>query len=107
MSHITLVIIAVLATTLAQILLKKASIYDAKTFNWLLLMGFAASSYAFSFVLYSRVLKYFPINKVYPAMTVGQLILITIFGLMIGEAVGVRHAIGLVLGALAIYFVMS
>ena len=107
MAHIMLVVIAILATTLAQVLLKKASVFDIKTPGWLFFMGVAACAYAFSFVLYSRVLKYYPINKIYPAMTVGQIILITIFGVMIGEAVGARHALGLVFGGVAIYLIMS
>ena len=70
-------------------------------------MGISAVSYGFSFILYSRVLKYYPINKIYPAMTVGQIILITLFGLYIGEIIDGRHALGLLLGAVSIYLIMS
>ena len=102
-----LVIIAILATAFAQILLKKASYFDIKTYTWMVYMGISAVSYGFSFLLYSRVLKYYPINKIYPAMTVGQIILITLFGLYIGEVIDGRHALGLLLGALSIYLIMS
>ena len=48
--------------------------------------------------------------KVFPmawAMTVGQIILITLFGLYIGEIIDGRHALGLLMGAVSIYLIMS
>ena len=102
-----MVIAAIFATAFAQVLLKKASYYDIRTASWLLLMGISACSYAASFVLYSRILKYFQLNKIYPAMTVGQLILVTIYGLWIGEVIDTRHALGLMLGVISIYLVLS
>jgi multidrug transporter EmrE-like cation transporter len=102
-----LVTIAIFATAFAQVLLKKASYFDIKTSPWLVYMGISAVFYGFSFILYSRVLKYYPINKIYPAMTVGQIILITLFGLYIGEIIDGRHALGMLLGAVSIYLIMS
>jgi multidrug transporter EmrE-like cation transporter len=106
-AHPLMVLIAVFATAFAQVLLKKASYFDVKTTAWLMFMGVSAVSYAASFILYSRILKYYPLNKIYPAMTVGQIILVTIYGLWIGEAIDTRHAIGLLLGAVAIYLIMG
>jgi hypothetical protein len=40
-------------------------------------------------------------------MTVGQIIVITLIGLMMGEAVGGRHALGLIFGAVAIYLILA
>jgi hypothetical protein len=47
-----------------------------------------------SFLFYSQILKYFALNNIYPAMTVAQIV-VTLLGLLMGEAVGVRHALGL------------
>lgn len=102
-----LVIIAIFATAFAQVLLKKASYFDIKSYPWLIYMGISAVSYGFSFVLYSRVLKYYPLNKIYPTMTVAQIGLITIYGLYIGEVIDARHSLGLLLGVLSIYLIMS
>ena len=102
-----LVVIGILATAFAQILLKKASYFDIKTYSWFVFMSISATSYAFSFILYSRILKYYPLNKIYPAMTVGQIMLVTVYGLLIGEAITGRHGIGLLFGALAIYLILS
>jgi drug/metabolite transporter (DMT)-like permease len=98
---------SVVMTALAQILLKKASFTEIKTASWFLFMGLSAGSYALSFVLYSQMLRYYALNKVYPATTVAQIILITLFGLTIGETINLRHALGLACGVLAVYLILS
>ena len=102
-----LVLIAILLTAFAQVLLKKAADFEIMTSSWIVFFGSSAVAYAVSFVLYSRILKYFPLNKIYPAMTVAQIIVITLCGFMLGEVVGGRHALGLVLGAIAIYLILA
>jgi multidrug transporter EmrE-like cation transporter len=102
-----LVLIAILLTAFAQVLLKKAADFEIMTSSWIVFFGSSAVAYAASFVLYSRILKYFPLNKIYPAMTVAQIIVITLCGFLLGEVVGGRHALGLVLGAIAIYLILA
>lgn len=102
-----LVILGMLTTALAQVLLKKAVYFEVRTISWLTYMAFSAVTYGLSFILYSRILKYFELNKIYPAMTVGQIMLITLYGLLIGEMVTGRHALGLLLGVVAIYLILS
>jgi multidrug transporter EmrE-like cation transporter len=70
-------------------------------------MGLSAASYTLSFVAYSRILKYFALNKIYPAMTVAQIIVITLCGLWLGETVDSRQLIGLLFGVLAIYLILG
>ena len=106
-SPAVLVVLGMLATAFAQVLLKKASFFEIKTSPWLLYMAIAAGSYVFSFILYSRILKHFELNKIYPAMTVGQIMLVTLYGLAIGEVISGRHAIGLLLGGIAIYLILT
>lgn len=107
MQKLSLVLITVFATAFAQILLKKASYHEIKTSPWLVYMGISAVSYGFSFILYSRILKYYPLNKIYPATTVAQIILITLYGLWIGEVISGRHSLGLLFGIFSIYLIMS
>ena len=102
-----LVAIGILATAVAQVLLKKAAPFEIRTVPWLLFMGLAAASYTFSFILYSRILKHYALNKVYPAMTVAQIILITLYGLVAGEVIGGRQALGLLFGVVSIYLILS
>ena len=102
-----LVILGMLATALAQVLLKKASYFEVRTSSWLMYMAFSALSYAFSFALYSQVLKHYALNKIYPTMTVGQIMLVTVYGMMIGEVLTQRHTMGLLLGGVAIYLILT
>jgi multidrug transporter EmrE-like cation transporter len=97
----------VLMTALAQVLLKKASDFEVRTSSWILFFGLSAAAYVVSFVLYSQILKYYALNKIYPAMTVAQIILITLVGYFMGEAVGGRHALGLAFGVVAIYLILA
>jgi len=102
-----LVAIGILATAVAQILLKKAAAFDVRTTSWMLWMGLSASIYAVSFVAYSRILKYYALNKIYPAMTVAQIVVITLYGLWVGEAIGGRQALGLLFGVVSIYLILG
>ena len=107
LSPALLIVIGVLTTAVAQVLLKKAAEFEIRTSSWIIWMGLSAASYAVSFVAYSRILKYFALNKIYPAMTVAQIILITLVGLWMGEAVGGRQLFGLLFGVLAIYLILG
>ena len=107
MSPSLLVLIAILLTALAQVLLKKAADFEVMTSSWIVFFGSSAVGYAVSFLLYSRILKYFALNKIYPAMTIAQILVITLCGFLLGEAVGGRHALGLALAAIAIYLILA
>jgi len=102
-----LVVLGIIMTALAQVLLKKASGFEATTPPWIVFFGLSAAAYTLSFILYSWILKYYALNKIYPAMTVAQIVVITVLGLAMGEAVGGRHALGLVFGAIAIYLILA
>jgi hypothetical protein len=88
-------------------MLKKAAAFDVRTTSWMLWMGLSATTYAVSFVAYSRILKYYALNKIYPAMTVAQIIVITLYGLWVGEAIGGRQALGLLFGVVSIYLILG
>ena len=102
-----LVLVGILMTAVAQVLLKKAADFEIRTTSWIVWMGLSALAYAVSFIAYSRILKYFALNKIYPAMTVAQIVIITLYGLWAGEAIDTRHALGLVLGVVAIYLILA
>lgn len=102
-----LVVIGMFSTALAQVLLKKASFYDVKTAWWLTFFGASGAMYVMSFVLYAYILKFYPLNKIYPVLTVGQILLVTFFGVLLGEVVATRHAVGLLFGVVAIYLILT
>jgi len=107
LSPALLILVGILTTAFAQVMLKKASGFEIRTSSWIVWMGLSAVSYTVSFVAYSRILKYFALNKVYPAMTVAQIVIITLYGLWAGEALDTRHALGLVFGVVAIYLILA
>lgn len=102
-----LVLIGILMTAVAQVLLKKAAGFEIRSSPWIIFFGLSAAAYVVSFIFYSQILKYFALNKIYPAMTVAQIVVITLLGFLMGEAVGLRHALGLALGAVAIYLILA
>ena len=107
LSPALLILVGILTTAFAQVMLKKASGFEIRTSSWIVWMGLSAVSYTVSFVAYSRILKYFALNKVYPAMTVAQIVIITLYGLWAGEAIDTRHALGLAFGVVAIYLILA
>ena len=102
-----LLVTCILATALAQVLLKRASFYEIRTATWFVFMALSAGSYVLSFIAYSQMLRFYALNKAYPLTTVAQIVLVTMYGLAIGEAIGLRHALGLLLGGVAIYLILS
>ena len=102
-----LVAIGIFATALAQALLKQSAQHAVPSTAWLGFMAAAAGSYALSFLLYALVLKTYALSKVYPVMTLAQIGLVTAWGLFTGEAVGLRHAAGLALAAVAIWLLLA
>jgi hypothetical protein len=70
-------------------------------------MGAAAMFYVTSFIAYSRILKFYALNRIYPAMTIVQMVLLICYGLWVGEVLGTRQAAGLVLGMVSVYLILS
>lgn len=103
----TLVISGIFSTAIAQILLKRAAVFENGSQGWLTFVGLAAVMYALSFLLYSQILRHYALNKIYPALTVAQIVLITLYGLYAGELIDGRHALGLLLGVVSIYLILS
>lgn len=102
-----LVAIGILATSLAQILLKQSSFHGTLSAMWVAFVGVAAVAYGASFLMYALALKTYPLNKVYPVMTVAQLAIVTVYGMAIGESIDLRHALGLLLAVAAIVMILG
>lgn len=102
-----LLVACIVATAAAQILLKRASFFEIRSTAWLAMMALSAGFYVTSFLAYAQVLRFYALNKAYPMTTVAQIVLVTMYGVAIGEAIGLRQALGLVLGGVAIYLILS
>jgi drug/metabolite transporter (DMT)-like permease len=97
----------ILFSALAQICMKRASFFEVRHLFWYLYLVGSLFSYLFSFIAYYLVLKSFPISKISPLMTVGVVLLVVLYGIWMGETVGMRHAAGLLLGVVSIFLILS
>ena len=102
-----LIPIGAMVSALAQILLKKTSLFQNWTREWLLFLFLSCFIYGISFFIYLYLLRMHPISKIYPTMTLIVIIIITIYGFFIGEKISVQHMLGLILGGGAIYLLLG
>lgn len=101
------VVSGILFSSLAQICMKRASVFEVRHLFWCLYIFGSIFSYLLSFIAYYLVLKYFPISKVSPLMTVGVVLIVVLYGMWAGEAVSIKHAVGLLLGVVSIFLILS
>lgn len=102
-----LVAVGILASALAQIMLKKTSILEIRSSNWLVFIVLSCIFYLVAFLFYYVILKFFPISKISPVMTIGVMILVVIFGIYIGETISLKLLFGLLLGMFSIYLILT
>lgn len=101
------VLFGILTSASAQVMLKKSSGIQAWSkpwFTFILLSGFL---YLISFGLYFYILKLFPISKIYPIMIICVILLISTYGIFIGEHISIRQVTGLLLCMGSIYLIFS
>ncbi len=101
------VLSGILFSSLAQICMKRATLFEAKQGVWLSYLAGSLSCYLLSFIAYYLALKYFSISKVSPIMTVGVVLIVVAYGIWAGETVTARHAFGLFFGAVSIFLILS
>ncbi|MCK5006132.1 MAG: EamA family transporter [Spirochaetia bacterium] len=93
-------------SALAQIGLKKTSTFSSWSSEWILYLLLSCSLYGISFFVYLYLLRRFPISKIYPVMAVVVILIITGYGMVIGETITPRHLIGVLLGVGAVYLLL-
>lgn len=101
------VVVGVLFSSLAQICMKRATIFEEKELYWIFYLAGSVSSYVISFGAYYFALKYFAISKISPVMTVGVVLIVVTYGLWAGETVTAKQAFGMLLGIISIILILS
>jgi drug/metabolite transporter (DMT)-like permease len=102
-----LIPIGIAASALAQVLLKKAAVFSFSDALFYVYFCCAGLSYVVSFGLYAVILKYFPISKISPVMTLGTMALVLATGvLFFKEIITVKQIIGIALGIIAILLII-
>jgi len=101
------VLTGILCSSLAQICMKRAALFEGQQFIWLSFLIGSLGCYLFSFICYYFALKYFPISKISPLMTIGVVLIVVFYGMWSGETVGLKNVLGIILGTISIYFILS
>ena len=99
--------VAVILSASAQILLKKASGFPNWTTNWYLFLVVSGALYLAALFVYLHLMRLYPISRIYPTLTVLVILLITVYGALIGEHISMKHLAGLALGGMAIYLLLG
>jgi len=103
-----LIVLGVLSSAIAQMFIKKASGLSFGNVLFFIYFCLAGIFYVGSFGLYTLILKYFPITKISPVMTLGTMTMVVIFGIfMFHEIITIKQVIGMVIGAVAIVLIVS
>ncbi len=101
------VIVGVVVNVLAQLCIKKSTIYTFFSIKWVILMGIAISLYGLSFLIYSYILKEAPLNIISPVMAIsGMLLIVILSSILFLEPISARQVLGLLLGAVSIFLLL-
>lgn len=102
------VALCVLLTVSAQVLLKQTSAYAVGSRNFILFVASSMLIYCLAFLAQSQAMRYFPLSKVSPAMSVATMVLVFVAGvLLFKEQIVLKQIIGIALGAVAVYLILS
>jgi drug/metabolite transporter (DMT)-like permease len=103
-----LLILSVCLSSTAQIFLKFASLAPIRTNEWFLHIGLSVASYGLAFVVYSFVLRAWPINVASPVTTIALTVIVFSFGvLFLHEQASWKQILGIGFGLLSIIFLLS
>lgn len=106
MTKFGLIVIGILFSTIAQVMIKKSSLHELNETIYFLYLGMAGLSYVFSFVSYAFIMKFFPLSKISPVMTIGTMILVVCSGvILLNETISIRQSLGLMLGIISIILI--
>ncbi len=102
-----LVFSGILFSAAAQAMLKQASLIEVRGSSWFYFVILSISFYGISFLIYAVVLRYFPISKISPVMTIGTVVLVVFYGLLVvGETLSVGQLVGVGLGIISIWLIL-
>lgn len=100
--------VGVLLTVAAQIFVKFTSFHEFWSKKFVLYISLSAAAYCLTFLAQSYVMRFFPLNKISPVMSIATMILIFVSGaLFFGEQIATKQAVGILLGVVSIYLILS
>ncbi len=94
-------------SSLAQILLKRATFLEATQTPWFLSVAGSSFCYLISFAAYYMALRQFSISRIAPVMTVGVVLIVVAYGYWMGEHITARQSLGVLFGIIGIILILS
>jgi len=88
-------------------MLKRASTFENWSAGWLAFLALSGAIYLGALFLYMELMRLYPISRIYPALTVLVIVIITVYGTFIGEPVSLRRLLGLATGGLAVFLLLG
>lgn len=104
----TVAALGVLLTVSAQILLKFTSFHEFWSKKFIIYVLMSMTAYCLAFLAQSYVMRFFPLSKISPTMSIATMILVFISGvLFFNEILQMKQTIGVLLGVISIYLILS
>jgi multidrug transporter EmrE-like cation transporter len=107
MTKILVIPLAACISAFAQIMLKKSSVFTNWSRGWILFMLLSCVLYGIALLLYQHLLRLHPIHVIYPVLTLLVIIIVTVYGFLIGERISLQHLMGLTLGLGSMYLLLA
>ncbi|MDR0371188.1 MAG: EamA family transporter [Prevotellaceae bacterium] len=102
------IVLCILLTVSAQALLKTTSFHETWSRPFILFVAGSMLTYCLAFVAQSYAMRFFPLSKVSPAMSVATMVLVFICGvLFFKEQIYLKQTVGILLGIVSVYLILS
>ena len=103
-----LIFLTIVITAIAQTSLKKSAFYTVRQTELYIFITIGAILYIGTFFLQVYLLRFFDVSKLTPILTIGSMLLIVLLGIyFFGESFSFKQGIGIFLGAISIYLILS
>lgn len=103
-----IILIGVLLTVSAQVLVKFTSFHAFWSKKFMLFIISSILVYCLAFLAQAYLMRLFPLSKVGPVMSIATMLLVFVCGVwFFNEYIGVKQAVGIVLGTASIYLILS
>jgi drug/metabolite transporter (DMT)-like permease len=99
--------VGALLSAAAQIMLKRTSGLAALSTRWIVFFLLSAALYGLSMLVYLYLLRMHPMSTIYPVVTLLVILVISVYGLLIGEPMTLTHIAGLACGVGSIILLLA
>ncbi len=100
--------LCVLLTASAQVLLKQTSAYETGSRSFILFIVASMLTYCLAFLAQSQAMRFFPLSKISPAMSIATMICVFAAGIFLfKEQIIIKQIVGIALGTISIYLILS